>query len=521
MKVPETSRVLAPDEALGMPDLTRPLDQFELELGDPDYAANSAMQSLGSLSVTDRRNFYFLTLLYYAQGIPVGLTFGSIPFLLKERLSYSEIGIFTFASFPYSLKILWSPVVDAFYIPKFGRRQSWIVPIQIFSFILLLVLSKHVAYYIENAETKLVALTIMFGTLVFACATQDIAVDGWALTLLSKPALPYASTAQTIGINGGYFTSFTVFLALSSPEFANKYFRKTPIPDVGLVTLSGYLQWCAFVYFIATVAVIFLKHRDPVPSRLDQGQSVIAIYKSMISVLKLKNMRSLTMVHLLGKLAFQAAEAVTNLKLLEKGLSKEDLALVVLIDFPFEVIFGYYAARWSSGPQTLRPWLIAYVLRLIFASVSMSQVYFFPESGVSNWFLTYVIFVHTLGSFLATVQFVSITAFHTKIADPEIGGTYMTILNTLCNLGGQWPRVIVLAGVDWFTKAYCDVNGERCVTMEEKAACSALNGTCIVVRDGYYFMNFVCLGLGVFLFTTFIQKTMRRLQSLPTSAWRY
>jgi PAT family acetyl-CoA transporter-like MFS transporter 1 len=44
-------------------------------------------------------------------------------------------------------------------------------------------------------------------------------VDGWALTLLSQENLSYASTCQTIGLNTGYFASFTVFLALNSDAF--------------------------------------------------------------------------------------------------------------------------------------------------------------------------------------------------------------------------------------------------------------------------------------------------------------
>ena len=64
------------------------------------------------------------------QGIPVGLAFGSIPFLLRAKLSYSQIGIFTLCTYPYSLKLLWSPVVDSIFSPKLGRRKSWIVPIQ-------------------------------------------------------------------------------------------------------------------------------------------------------------------------------------------------------------------------------------------------------------------------------------------------------------------------------------------------------------------------------------------------------
>jgi len=42
---------------------------------------------------------------------------------------------------------------------------------------------------------------------------------GWALTLLSEDNLSYASTCQTIGLNTGYFASFTVFLALNSEAF--------------------------------------------------------------------------------------------------------------------------------------------------------------------------------------------------------------------------------------------------------------------------------------------------------------
>lgn len=48
----------------------------------------------------------------------------------------------------------------------------------------------------------------------------DIAVDGWALTLLSQENLSFASTCQTIGLNTGFFASFTVFLALNSEVFA-------------------------------------------------------------------------------------------------------------------------------------------------------------------------------------------------------------------------------------------------------------------------------------------------------------
>lgn len=78
-------------------------------------------------------------------------------------------------------------------------------------------------------------------------------MDGWALTLLSKENLSYASTAQTVGLNVGYFLSFTVFLAFNSVEFSNKYFRAlSGQKDYPLLSLTQYLRFSSLLYFSVT-----------------------------------------------------------------------------------------------------------------------------------------------------------------------------------------------------------------------------------------------------------------------------
>lgn len=54
---------------------------------------------------------------------------------------------------------------------------------------------------------------------------QDIAVDGWALTMLSRENVGFASTCNTIGQTLGFFISQVGFLALYDPDVCNKYFR--------------------------------------------------------------------------------------------------------------------------------------------------------------------------------------------------------------------------------------------------------------------------------------------------------
>ena len=63
---------------------------------------------------------------------------GCRPFLLQSKASYTQIGIFSVASYPYSFKLLWSPIVDSIYSLAFGRRKSWVVPIQLGSSVILL-----------------------------------------------------------------------------------------------------------------------------------------------------------------------------------------------------------------------------------------------------------------------------------------------------------------------------------------------------------------------------------------------
>ncbi|RUS35362.1 acetyl-coenzyme A transporter 1-domain-containing protein [Jimgerdemannia flammicorona] len=298
------------------------------------------------------------------------------------------------------------------------------------------------------------ALTLIFFSTIFFCATQDIAVDGWALTLLSKSSLSYASTAQTVGLNTGYFLSFTVFLALNSAEFSNKYLRASQASEeLGVLRLGSYLMFWAVMYFVITAWLVVIKKEEPTTSDEDLG--IKGVYTTIWKICKLPHMKSFILVLLTSKIGFIANEAVTGLKLLEKGFSKEDLALAVLIDFPFQILFGYYAAKWSSGVRPLKPVSVWW---------SMAVVRFYPSDGHVTAFYFWVIIASTvLSSFMSTVQFVSISAFMTTIADPVIGGTYMTVgwMSQRCvwdnNFGGTWPKFFVLEAVDYFTVATCDV----------------------------------------------------------------
>lgn len=67
-------------------------------------------------------------------------------------------------------------------------------------------------------------------------------------------------------------------------------------------------------------------------------------------------------------------------------------------------------------------------------------------------------------------MFVAAMSFHAQVSDPLMGGTYMTLLNTLTNLGGTWAGTCVLWLVDVVSFKDCEGVSDLsldCDTMEE------------------------------------------------------
>ncbi|KAI8338696.1 acetyl-coenzyme A transporter 1-domain-containing protein [Chlamydoabsidia padenii] len=520
---PPTTATLRRKEQIATPN-----DKEEYQLDTLDQGNTVEEEGNAPLSKKDRGNFALLVVLYLLQGVPVGLSFGSIPFLLKAHLSYSQIAIFSLSSWPYSLKLIWSPIVDAVYSKPLGRRKSWIIPIQILTGCLFYWLGSHIDSMMAMEEQIPVGrLTASFLLTVFFCATQDIAVDGWALTLLSKESLSYASTAQTIGLNIGYFMSFTVFLALNSPDFSNKYLRSEFNQDLdgGVLPLGAYMKFWSLMYFVITGWLFFMKKETE--SKTEEDMGIMQVYTTIWKICRLPHMKNLVIVLMVAKVGFICHEAVTSLKLVEKGFSKEDMALSVLLDFPLQIFFGYYAAKWSTGARPLKPWLYAFYGRLLFSALSMLVVAGYPQgqSNVGFFYFGIIIASTVLSSFMSTVQFVSLSAFMTNIADPVIGGTYMTLLNTFSNFGGTWPKFFVLEAVDYFTVSRCSVTNAKdedfsCTSDIGKSLCKDLDGTCLIETDGYYYAGSLCVLIGLATLLFYIKPVINHLEQLPKRMWR-
>ena len=103
-----------------------------------------------ALSESAGYRYLAFSALYVIQGLPAGLFLAAIPaWLAQQGIGTTEIGgVVAFVTLPWSLKLIWGPVLDRYgYLPM-GRRRPWIILAQlgvIVSFVLLSLISEPAA----------------------------------------------------------------------------------------------------------------------------------------------------------------------------------------------------------------------------------------------------------------------------------------------------------------------------------------------------------------------------------------
>lgn len=136
--------------------------------------------------------------LYFSQGLPFGFFTQGLPVLLRQRgYGLAEIGLSSLLALPWALKWLWAPLVDRWHWPAFGRRKSWIVPLQLTTVAILGAL----ALLGDASSMELWMGAILLLNLL--AATQDIATDGLAVEVLRDRERGLANGIQVAGYRLG------------------------------------------------------------------------------------------------------------------------------------------------------------------------------------------------------------------------------------------------------------------------------------------------------------------------------
>jgi PAT family beta-lactamase induction signal transducer AmpG len=132
-----------------------------------------------------------VTLLSFSSGLPLGLVWYAIPDWMRSNgVDLRVVGLFTLAQAPWAFKVLWSPLMDRYVPPFWGRRRGWIAVCQI----ALAALGIALAGVGHQPEAIWVVGAVAFA-IAIASASQDIAYNAYMVEVLRPEEQGVASGA--------------------------------------------------------------------------------------------------------------------------------------------------------------------------------------------------------------------------------------------------------------------------------------------------------------------------------------
>jgi MFS transporter, PAT family, beta-lactamase induction signal transducer AmpG len=146
------------------------------------------------LRVFQSQKMAALMLLGFSSGIPLFLTTKTLQaWMTVAQVDLTRIGLFSLVALPYSLKFLWSPLLDRYVPPFLGRRRGWLLITQVG---LLLAIA---AMGLQNPQLTLQLMAINALGIAFLSASQDIAVDAYRTDVLEKPEMGAGAGVYVLG----------------------------------------------------------------------------------------------------------------------------------------------------------------------------------------------------------------------------------------------------------------------------------------------------------------------------------
>lgn len=181
--------------------------------------------------VTDRK-MLVVFLLGIWSGTPLLLTAGTLQAWCKEAgMGIESLGLLAMLQLPYSIKFLWSPMLD-WYVPKFlGRRRGWLIMSQLGVVGALLGLATA-----DPAQGAIVFLGWAF-LVALASATQDIAIDAYQIEILPPEQYGLGNQLYILGYRIGMLVASSGALILAdSVSWAVVYTAMAAVMALSILT---------------------------------------------------------------------------------------------------------------------------------------------------------------------------------------------------------------------------------------------------------------------------------------------
>jgi MFS transporter, PAT family, beta-lactamase induction signal transducer AmpG len=266
-----------------------------------------------------------VALLSFSSGLPLGLVWYSIPDWMRSiGVDIRVVGLFTLAQAPWGLKVIWSPLMDRFVPPFWGRRRGWMAVTQL----ALAVISLGFAGVGGHPDAIWVVGALAFA-IAIASASQDIAIDAYAVEVLREEEQGAAV--------GSRIALYRAALVVSGG---------------GAITMASHLGWPTVNLILALIylPMILLTWKAPEPEEKIPAPPSLrdAVWQPFIGFLGRHRALEILAFVLLYKLSDQLTQALTRPFLIDMGYSADHRGIALATVGLVATIVGSVAGAWVT-----------------------------------------------------------------------------------------------------------------------------------------------------------------------------
>jgi PAT family beta-lactamase induction signal transducer AmpG len=354
----------------------------------------------------------------FSSGLPLYILVSLLPaWLRSEHVDLRAIGLFALIQFPFNWKFLWSPLLDRYALPAFGRRRGWMLASQL---ALLVVLP---LFGMLDPALDLWSIAVLALGVAFFSATQDIVIDAYRREILRDAEL-----------------------GLGNSIHVNAYRIAGLVPGSLSLILADYLPWSSVflitaLFMLPGIAMAFAVTEPAIAGTLPRTlrDAVVEPFHEFITRAGWRSALLALVFMVLYKLGDSMATALATPFYLDMGFTKTEIGLIAKHAglWP-SVIGGLLGGIWMLKLGINRAlWLFGVVQ--VVSILGFAALTAFPQDRIM---LAATISFEALGVGLGTVAFV---AYIARATHPLYTATQFALFTSLAAA----PRVVVNSVTGW------------------------------------------------------------------------
>jgi len=358
----------------------------------------------------------------FSSGLPLYLLINLLPAWLRvEHVDLTAIGLFALVRFPFTWKFLWSPFVDRYALPVFGRRRGWMLLTQ------LLLLASIPLFGALQPQLDLWTIAYLATAVAFFAATQDIVLDAYRRELLPDAEL-----------------------GLGNAIHVQAYRISSLVPGALALILADHFPWqtvftVTALFMLPGIANTFLvgepRLARPAPHTL--AEAVVEPFHEFITRSGWQQALLVVAFIFFYKLGDSMATALATPFYLDLGFSLSDIGLIAKnVGLWASVVGGLLGGIWMLKIGINRGlWLFGVVQVVSILGFAWLAYVNEPDRVL----LAVVIAFEALGVGLGTAAFI---AFIARATDPRYTATQFALFTGLASV----PSTLVNATTGWIVE---------------------------------------------------------------------